>query len=264
MAAATEVGAVSRYLFWIFLLGPTGYRGGGGGGGGVRAFSLDLRKRMPGIWKLCIQETTPDAGPRNRNIVDSLVDSSEVERSQTSNESDAIREQDILLKLKDDGSFRQCDEGYQEGRWLSGIWELEGEEEESPDHEKSTKLWLAINRQYVGPPLDKLLTGCVVEAATKQQEEESEKNDIGDDGMVDNVDLSFQGDVSVGRLRFPKSHSQFFEEPMLTTPELTGTFQLQQKISFIKFLPKEETSGEDDPPEQNFQQSDFSNCNFWG
>ena len=162
-----------------------------------RAQSLQRinREIMPGIWKL-----TTDSLPYEHDIrsgLDKRIVSNENNTENNNdnnnnnenkpNNSDDVADVTILLKLNQDGTFRQCDEGYQEGRWVMGRWKLQlletssDEEDESDNNtaaddnnddndddsshnrkEENMLLLLAMNRQYFGPPYDVLL-----EAATK-------------------------------------------------------------------------------------------------
>ena len=158
------------------------------------------RQTMPGIWKLTTDSLPYEHDIRSRldnriasnesNAEKKNINNNNVNKPNSNN--DDVAGATILLKLNQDGTFRQCDEGYQEGRWVAGRWKLKlletnsGEKDESEsdtttvandtndddddddDHlshnrnEETMLLLLAMNRQYFGPPYDVLL-----EAATK-------------------------------------------------------------------------------------------------
>ena len=114
---------------------------------------------IPGIWKL-----TTDALPYEPDIRSKL-------NQRFSRENENNNAETILLKLNQDGTFKQCDEGYREGRWMTGRWKLQLLEctSEKSDNDVadasqqpsvkafSWLLLLAMNRQYFGPPYDVLL-----------------------------------------------------------------------------------------------------------
>ena len=72
----------------------------------ANSFSLE-RRRLPGIWKL-----TSDSLPYEQDI-----------RSKLKGLLPEAPQHEILIKVNADGSFKQCNEGYREGRWMSGKWE---------------------------------------------------------------------------------------------------------------------------------------------
>lgn len=128
----------------------------------------------------------------------------------------------ILIKLNPDGSFRQCNEGYQEGSWLSGCWSLVDDQ---------NKLVLAVDRQYYGPPRDILLEGILT-------------NDDNDNNERLRVQ---QGTVSEGKFRHPnKRHASFFNhnEPLLIASSsnnnsncTTGSFFMEQAVATHSVMP---------------------------
>ena len=155
--------------------------------------------------------------------------------------------QEVLLKIREDGSFRQCDEGCQEGKWISGRWKLVLEQEESqPENESpAPKLLIAMDRQYFGPAHDSFLRG-------EFENEESDTKKIEDNRKALGTTLSVSGTVATGKFTNPKKHPSFFEEPILTSPELTGKFRLMQMLSFLT-MTQEEKIEKDDASQQRFQ-----------
>jgi hypothetical protein len=144
---------------------------------------------MPGIWKLTTDSLPYEFDIRSR--LDKIIVSNDNDENENNeedpNNNDDVADVTILLKLNQDGTFRQCDEGYKEGRWVTGRWKLQllgsssDEEDETENYNTTTVdddddnddsnhnrkeekilLLLAMNRQYFGPPYDVLL-----EAATK-------------------------------------------------------------------------------------------------
>jgi hypothetical protein len=78
----------------------------------------------------------------------------------------------VLLNIRDDGSFRQCNEGYAEGRWMEGRWSIVAVGEPTTKETKNgstsqshadqfgaPRFYLALDRQYYGPPVDTLYDG---------------------------------------------------------------------------------------------------------
>jgi hypothetical protein len=147
----------------------------------VSPFSVE-RRRLPGIWKL-----TSDSLPYVQDIRSKL-------RGLIYNK----LKEDILLKLNPDGSFKQCNEGYSEGRWLVGQWTVNDDQ----------RLVLAMRRQYFGPPFDVVLEGSIRENST----------------------LTVEGQVQKGKFMYPPKHPAFFESP-LANPESLGTFSLIQSVA---------------------------------
>ena len=114
----------------------------------AHAFSPEwLQQRVPGIWKLT---GTLPFEPDIRSRLQGLVENE--------NNKDNDSKSPILLKLNQDGTFKQCDEGYTEGKWISGNWQLV---EDLSTKSNSHKLVLAMNRQYYGPQFDVVLDGCM-------------------------------------------------------------------------------------------------------
>ena len=131
---------ICRRWFWLMVVASLGMT--------LESFSPDdTRRRLPGIWKL-----TSNALPYEQDI-----------RSKLKGLMPDEQQEDILIKLNPDGSFKQCNEGYTEGRWLSGKWELS---------EESNTLMLAMRRQYFGPRFDVLLEGNL---PLRQQEDDKEQ-----------------------------------------------------------------------------------------
>lgn len=234
-----------RYWWWwwwclpamLFLLSTWTGHDFAGVKVGVVAFPLDAN-RLPGIWKLTatvlryndqndiraqlrgnlppFNDEDPWVSPspavenENKEIQKDITDDDE--RSDSSNNN----MDDILLKLNPDGTFRQCNEGYREGRWISGRWKLVMTTT-SGQTMTTTRLLLAMNRQYYGPPYDILLDGCW-------------ENDKTGDGNSERS-LCIQGLVQKGKYMHPPKHPAFFDTPMLAQPESIGPFTLKQSLA---------------------------------
>jgi hypothetical protein len=176
------------------------------------AFTVE-RRRLPGIWKL-----TCDSLPYEVDIRSKL-------KGIFGNDA-ATTEEEVWIKLNPDGSFKQCNEGYSEGRWLAGRWEVNDQKQ----------LVLALRRQYYGPQFDVLLEG-----------------EIGED-----ANLKVKGAVQKGKFMYPQKHPSFFEAP-LVNQEALGTFTLEQSIATFSVAPVRVQN----PDEENrFERADFYDRHF--
>lgn len=149
----------------------------------VDTFSVDP-KRMAGIWRF-----SSNILPYQRPTI---------QRQEPLNET--------LLRLSQDGSFRECREGYVEGCWMTGRWHLW--------NETSTRqrLSLALDRQYFGPRHDTYMTGELV------------KNEVKVSVRV--------GQVYQGIFRNPKNLPAFFhDKPILEDSREVGYFTMSQSLS---------------------------------
>jgi hypothetical protein len=216
----------------------------------VDCFSTDLRKRLPGIWKLTVQDASVGTSTKNSYnlIVDDLVQI-QPKQPPTSKE--------ILLKLQANGRFRQCDEGYQEGKWLSGRWELLNNNNNSSsnnNNNNNTTLCLALDRQYFGPPHDTLLKGDLLLTTTAsendndnensrlQQQQQQQHQDSAANKETTSLALSvvFHGSVKIGKFDTSKQDPAFFDtEPILIRESTSGSFVLEQMLAFLRLLPPE-------------------------
>ncbi|CAB9521163.1 expressed unknown protein [Seminavis robusta] len=191
----------------------------------VSGFSMDIRKRLPGIWRLRIQEKQKEI-PKRRRIVDDLIQASNNKETQL---------QEILLKLNKDGSFRQCDEGYEEGKWMSGRWGVRTVLQDDANKNETTNFYLAVDRQYFGPPYDSLFIGEILGEGDKTSSNKNGNNNGNETTM------SVQGSIRIGKFQMPKTDPSFFDkDPIVTNGNATGSFVLQQMLSFALLLSKEE------------------------
>lgn len=174
----------------------------------ANSFSLE-RRCLPGIWRL-----TSNSLPYEQDIRSAL-------KGLISDEP----KEEILIKLNPDGSFKQCNEGYTEGKWMTGKWEL-----------KENILILAMRRQYFGPQYD-----VVLEAIIKQ------------DGQ-----LKVEGQVLKGKCMYPQTHPAFFDQPLVNQEPL-GPFALVQLVATNVFV---ESVEDISIPENKFQASDFYGRSF--
>ena len=177
----------------------------------VQAFSLE-RRRLPGIWRLRSDSLPYEADVRSK-LTGLLYDKPPEE---------------VLIKLNPDGSFKQCNEGYNEGRWLAGRWAVNDQE----------RLVLAMRRQYFGPQFDVLLEGNIQETSR----------------------LKVEGDVQKGKFMYHAKHPSFFDAPLVNS-EALGRFTLEQLVATSALAPVRVRV--QDPYEANqFEKADFYDRQF--
>ena len=172
---------------------------------------------LPGIWRLISSSL-----PYEQDIKSKLLNILEETTSE-----------EILIKLNSDGSFRQCNEGYIEGRWMSGRWE------ESKD-EPNSKVVFAFRRQYFGPRFDVILDGKLGKS-------------------TESGSLEITGTVKKGKFMYPFKHPTFFENIILVNETSLGSFVLEQQISSSSILPE---TKEEINRKRRFQPSDFYDRHF--
>lgn len=174
---------------------------------------------IPGIWKLCLSDYALHqiftGAQRDVDIFRAKL--MKLQNGKTP---------EVLVKLNPDGSFRQCSEYYQEGRWFGGRWRLRNDE---------GVIVLALDRQYYGPRFDILLIGELSQTAR-----------IG-------------GNVYQGKFMYPKKHPAFFDGCLTHSMNTTGTFQLERCIATESILTHFTA---EDGPEPRFRVSDFVNRAF--
>lgn len=175
------------------------------------SFSID-RQKLPGIWKL-----KSDSLPYEQDIRSKLKGIVDGKASQY----------EVLIKINPDGSFKQCNEGFNEGRWMVGQWEINEQEE----------LMLALRRQYYGPQFDVLLQG---------------KRDGSSSSHI------IEGQVLKGKFMYQQTHPKFFECPMAKVEPL-GIFTLEQSVSTSSITP---VMANDTERRYRFEREDFYNLEF--
>ena len=197
-----------------------------------------IRQRvLPGIWKL-----TTASLPYELDIRSKLDKRFSTESGTNDESGDAI-----LLKLNDDGTFKQCNEGYREGRWVTGRWKaqvVEKEDGNTPDDNSSSSssksksnkcvlLLLAMNRQYFGPPYDVLLeaksgavgiddAGTVVEGNGNDNETEEEAREEAATTSLEESLQTWKGTVQKGKFLRPSPGKHPFDADTSTRIESTG------------------------------------------
>lgn len=162
-------------------------------------FSID-KVRIPGIWKLQVDEHVL---PHGRLAIGRIR--AQLLALYTGKDEIRAHNQEILVKLNPDGTFRQCSEGCREGCRMSGRWILKNNVDDD-----DAQLLLALDRQYYGPRHDTLLEGTL------------------DDEVKCN--RTVQGRVFTGKFKHPKQHPTFFDEP-LTVKNATGVFTMEQAVA---------------------------------
>ena len=225
----------------------------------VQRIQREYEQGIPGIWKL-----TTNALPYELDIRSQLD-----KRLSNDNQNESL--ECILLKLNQDGTFKQCDEGYKEGRWLKGRWKLQleklstqedggnGNADALDTKEKSTAndkhntvtlswlLLLAMNRQYFGPPFDVLLeattNSTTMTSSTRRSVEmlelESSKTQNPTDELPPSTGLqNWQGAVRKGKFLRPSPGKHPLDcesigdtNEVMEDAESLGNFSLEQALS---------------------------------
>lgn len=225
-----------------------------------------LRRKIPGIWKLSVQGDQRQQG--NSMIVEGLVNPNQKKSNGKKRENllkigNTMQEnyQEALIKIHQDGSFRQCDEGYQEGKWISGRWKLiESGGKPKSQHDSRgnsgaskamASVLIALDRQYFGPAHDTFLKGKMSSNNPKAPAEETAKYDTGNNCKDDcSSILVVNGTVSIGKFARSKTDPSFFEDPVLASFDATGTFQLMQMLSFSTMISPDDTNEKEDASSQ--------------
>lgn len=145
---------------------------------------------LTGIWKLTTDELPRSEPP----IVDPALGCK-------TTACELLQRSAVYLKLNQDGSFRQCNEGYVEGFWISGWWALL----------EKRRIKLALNRSYYGPRYDMILDGQI----------------RGDD---DKGQVVVSGNVYKGKLSLPRTDPMFFCR-QLENQQLLGPFLLSRTVA---------------------------------
>ena len=169
--------------------------------------------------------------------------------------------EEALIKMHQDGSFRQCDEGYQEGKWISGRWKLmeSNGKPKSPHRSGSSSstsqamalVLIALDRQYFGPAHDTLLKGEILNKNEKPEVENAKDNDKDKNSKDCNNILVVNGNSSIGKFEKSKTDPSFFEDSILESFDVTGTFQLMQILSFSKMIGPDDTNEKEDASSQH-------------
>ncbi|KAG7349168.1 hypothetical protein IV203_011765 [Nitzschia inconspicua] len=205
------------------------------------SFSPELSRRLPGIWKLRT-ESLPYA-PDIRSRLQRLLAGGNNQKQ------NANIDVEILLKLNPDGTFKQCNEGYKEGKWISGIWRLMDDSSSS----NGTKVVLAMNRQYFGPQFDLVLEGCL----RYYDDGGQTVNGNAEPGGKTNRPLALLGNVQKGKYLHPRGHPSFFDPPFLANREIVGPFHMEQSLSTYSILGERRDSMESESSASKIQSSDF-------
>lgn len=219
---------------------------------------------IPGIWKL-----TTDALPYEPDIRSKL-------NQRFSRENENNHDETILLKLNQDGTFKQCDEGYREGRWVTGRWKLQllestseksdndvAEAKQQPsvpekgetDKTISWLLLLAMNRQYFGPPYDILLEAITntTNIIVSGKEESASETEPQTRPSSPNTLSYWQGVVRKGKFLRPAPGKHPLDRERISSKneilegsESLGTFSLEQALSTSMVDGKQRNKNDDE------------------
>jgi hypothetical protein len=140
----------------------------------------------------------------------------------------------VLLNLRKDGSFRQCNEGYTEGRWLMGRWSVlldledrtkgttdNGVCQSRADRSWIPRLYLAMDRQYYGPPVDTLYDGSFPAPSITAENSAAD----GTSNQLHAPVMQVTGRVRRGTFALPKNDPTFFERA------LEGTLVVERRAN---------------------------------
>jgi hypothetical protein len=156
------------------------------------------------------------------------------------------KNKEMLLMLREDGSFQQYDEQAQQA--IRGTWNyLDG------------NLILAADRTSAArvPQRDTILVGKVVATCGQALVGNTVRNN---DTNFNNMDIYLsvpQGSVEVGKFFYPQHHPSFFEQPIFR-PTSTGSFQLQQVLGQLNTKLQE-----DEEIIEKFRRDDFYDKRFF-
>ena len=203
----------------------------------------ELRQdRIPGIWKLTTSALPYDTPLPKTGYTNDDGNGAETEASAAPT---------ILLKLNRDGTFKQCDEGYAEGRWITGRWKVkllessvveenksensnadEPLDESNDDENKSLFLLLvlAMNRQYFGPPYDVLLESAkfattVTIASDGDGRGNKQENEQAVLSISSNLSSlqHWQGEVRRGKFRRPSPGKHVLDDDNVSVLQTSDT-----------------------------------------
>jgi len=166
----------STFRLFLFLLAADA----------VQCCSVNDKANLHGIWALKC-----DCLPYEQDIRSKLL-------GLVANKNE-VTVDGILIKINPDGTFKQCNEEYKEGRWISGKWEV-----------GKNSVFLAFRRQYYGPPVDVLLR--VNKLQTWEQR------------------LQMSGVIQTGKFALPQNHPDFFQH-LIPSGEVLGPFTMNQILS---------------------------------
>ena len=250
LVVATSTSYFSCYGFSIDNIGGDSH---GGGGGGVTDQQQISVERIPGIWKLISSDL-----PFEHNDNYLKLKLTKIVRG------DGHRAEEILINLQNDGTFKQCNEDYVEGKWISGRWKLVitnsslQEEEEEIDKNGGKEavldgngisarttiaLFLAFHRQYFGPQYDVLLKGKCYYDCDNVDENDDDASTSNKNDNIKIQSLEIRGKVLVGKFIRPiNEENKIFDDDdpnskgILENSKLLGSFTMKHCLSSASLL----------------------------
>eukprot|EP00980_Cylindrotheca_fusiformis_P000613 scaffold154_cov129-Cylindrotheca_fusiformis.AAC.30 len=203
---------------------------------------------MTGIWRLTHESSlVPNTGSDDRSL-----------------------EEEILLRLNEDGSFDRYETSSDgEGQELhetlgrGGSWEF-----------RDDTLFLAPERPTDADPSkvhDTLLAGKLhisvsdrlVSEQNIEQDVDSSRADVDGSDIGVDVHLSIsEGKVSIGKFMYPRKHKAFFDDPMLFRESSIGKFTAAQVLGNLNARLKSDSTKEA-KPEAKFHKKDFHGRRFY-
>ena len=173
----TNLRIKSAFRFFFFLLVIVDI---------IHAYSVSDKSNLYGIWRLesnCLPFEQDIRSKLFRLISD-----------------DPVTVDGTLIKINPDGTFKQCNEEYKEGRWISGKWEIG----------KNAQVLFALRRQYYGPAVDVLLR----------------VNEL----QICGTRLQMSGDIEKGKFALPQNHPDFFQQ-LIPNGDALGSFTMERILS---------------------------------
>lgn len=148
----------------------------------VQSFSVIERKHLCGIWKLELENLSA-LGTKTR-------------------------ENNVLIKIQDDGTFLQCNDDDDDGNWINGCWEFQGSE-----------LKLALDRKCSPSSRDILLSGNIISGKSGSS-------------------LTVQdGKVHSGKFMYPPDNNFWRDfDNVMAASESSSSFSLHQTMGFHRMM----------------------------
>jgi hypothetical protein len=173
------------------------------------------------------------------------------------------KNKEMLLMLREDGSFQQYDEHAQQA--IRGTWDyVDGNLILATDRTRATTTTTTTSAARV-PRRDTILVGKVVATCerafvddTTVRNNNNNNNSSSTANSKMDVHLSVpRGSVEVGRFFYPQHHPSFFEQPIFR-PTSTGSFQLRQVLGQLNTKVED-----DDEIIEKFRRDDFYDKRFF-
>lgn len=167
----------------------------------IHCFSAIDKANLHGIWRLECDCLPYEEDIRSKLF--GLISNGEVPLDE------------ILIKINPDGTFKQCNEGYKEGRSITGKWEM---------GKNDAEVFLACRRQYYGPAVDVLMRVNKLHVCGSK--------------------LQMSGEIEKGKYALPQKHPDFFHQ-LIPNGCTLGSFRMEQILSTTSLLTTSNDGGGD-------------------